>query len=69
MLGPPIHPNKTRGAPRDHLLAKLEPKIDIYAKKLRQMYHREGTIDPVKLYLNPTRLREPTDTLEKCIQE
>ena len=33
------------------------------------MYHREGTIDPVKLYLNPTRLREPTDTLEKCIKE
>jgi len=46
VLGPPIHPNKTRGAPRDHLLQKLEPKIDAYAKKLREMYHREGTYDP-----------------------
>lgn len=64
-----MHPNKTRGAPRDHLLKKLEPKIDAYAKKLREMYHREGTIDPQKMYLNPIRMREETDTLEKCIAE
>ena len=43
--------------------------MDIYARKLREMYHREGTIPTVKTYLNPDRLRQPTDTLEHCMQE
>ena len=41
----------------------------MYARKLREMYHREGTIDPQKMYLNPLRMRQPTDTLEKGILE
>ena len=57
VLGPPPQPNKTRGAPRVHQLQKLAPKIDMYARKLREMYHREGTIDPQKMYLNPLRMR------------
>ena len=48
------------------MLAKLEPKIDLYAKKLREMYHREGTLPTYKSYLNPMRMRQPTDTIEKC---
>ena len=68
-LGPPPGLNKIINAPRASLLHKLEPHIDIYARKLRDMYMREGSIPQVKSYLNPLRMRQPTDTLEECKKE
>jgi len=57
VMGPPAVPNRTWNAPRDTMVHKLEPHIDVYARKLRDMYIREGTIPQVKSYLNPLRLR------------
>ena len=69
VMGPPNVPNKAWNAPRDEMIQKLEPHLDVYARKLRDVYIREGTIPQVKSYLNPIRMRQPTDTLENCIQE
>jgi len=68
IMGTPANPKKTRGAHRHDMLHKLEPRIDIYARKLREMYHREGTIPTHKSYLDPVRERQPTDTLEECVK-
>ena len=67
VLGHPPVLNKTWNAPRAMMLEKLEPHMDVYARKLRELYVREGTIPQVKSYLNPMRERLPTDTLESCI--
>jgi hypothetical protein len=69
VLGPPPVLNKTWNAPRETMIQKLEPQLDIYARKLRDMYFRSGTIPSVKSYLNPLRLRQPSDTLEYCMNE
>jgi hypothetical protein len=50
------------------MLHKLEPRMQLYAKKLRQMYYREGTIQTEKTFIDPLRLRETSDTLESCIE-
>ena len=68
-LGPPNNANKTWGAPRKSMLEKLAPHIDVYARKLRDVYIREGTIPQTKSFLNPSRVRQPTDTLEYCMKE
>jgi hypothetical protein len=69
VMGPPPGPTKTFSAHRDVAIEKLGPRINIYARKLREMYFREGTITNVKGYLDPLRLRQPTDTIEKCMQD
>lgn len=38
----------------------------MYARKLREMYFREGTIPTQKTFIHPIRERLPTDTLEAC---
>jgi len=48
ILGPPKVPNKTYNAPRDSYVHKMTPRIELYAKKLRQVYIRTGTIASVK---------------------
>lgn len=68
-LGAPDVPNKTWGAPRTAMIKKLEPHMDVFARKLRDIYIREGTIPQVKSYLNPLRMRQPTDTLPYCMNE
>jgi hypothetical protein len=68
-LGPPPALNKTWNAPRVSMLNKLEPHMDTFARKLREMYIREGTITQIKTYLNPIRHRLPSDTLEACMKE
>lgn len=69
VMGPPPGITKTAGAHRDVAIHKLEPRINYYARKLRQMYFREGTISNVKSFFEPLRIRQPTDTIEKCIEE
>ena len=43
-MGPPIGANKIINGPRDACVHKLAPRIEVYAKKLRDMYLREGSI-------------------------
>ena len=56
-LGPPDVPNKNWQAPRSAMIKKLEPHLDVFARKLREVYVREGTIPQVKSFLNPLRMR------------
>jgi hypothetical protein len=44
IFGPPPNLTKTHQGPREAVVPKLAPRIEIYAKKLREMYIREGTI-------------------------
>ena len=68
-LGPPVATNKTFNAPRESMIKKLEPHIDVYARRLRDVYIREAHIPTTKSFLNPLRMRQPTDTLEHCMKE
>jgi hypothetical protein len=56
------------GAHRDVAIPKLEPRIEIYAKKLRDMYLREGSMSESKSYIDTLRGRLPDDTIEKCLK-
>ena len=51
------------------MIKKLEPHLDVFARKLRDIYVREGTIPQVKSFLNPIRMRKPADTLDFCKEE
>ena len=48
IMGPPKVPNKAYNAPRDAFVHKLTPRIDLYARKLREVYVREGIIADAK---------------------
>ena len=41
--------------------------MEIYAKKLREFYIREGVIPDDKIYIDTLRDRLPEDTIEKCV--
>jgi hypothetical protein len=41
--------------------------MEIYAKKLREYYLREGVIPEQKIYIDTLRDRQPEDTIEKCV--
>ena len=41
--------------------------MDIFAKKLRETYIREGIIPNDKIYIDARRDRQPEDTIEKCV--
>lgn len=56
-MGTPQGINKTFGAHRDDIIHKLEPRMNLYARKLREMYFREGTIPTVKTFIDPLRER------------
>lgn len=44
LLGPPIgFDRKVTGVHRDAVIPKLAPRIEVFAKKLRDVYHREGS--------------------------
>jgi hypothetical protein len=56
-MGPPPGLEKTQNTHRENLVHKLEPRIELYARKLREMYFREGTIPTVKSFIDPIRER------------
>jgi len=64
-LGPPPGIHMVQGAHRDVIVPKLEPRIEIYAKKLRDYYLREGVIAESKIHLNTVRERKAEDTIDK----
>jgi hypothetical protein len=68
ILGPPFGLNKTRGGHRDGVAPKLEPRIEAYAKKLRELYIKDGVIPDYKEYLDIVRDRQPEDTMEKLME-
>jgi len=41
--------------------------MEIFAKKLRDFYIREGVIPDQKIYIDTLRERQPEDTIEKCV--
>ncbi len=59
-------PNRNPYNTRDLIQTRLGPRIELYAKKMREMYLREGTIPTEKTFLEAVRERGPTDTIEKC---
>ena len=69
ILGGPKHPQKIYNAPRDAFIHKMTPRIDVYAKKLREMYHRKGTISHVKHFIDPLRMRTPQDSIKACMEQ
>jgi len=69
VMGPPPGLTKTYSAHRDVTIDKLSPRINTYARKLREMYFREGNITNIKGYFEPLRMRQPMDTIERCMEE
>lgn len=67
IFGPPPGINKVQGAHRDVIIPKLEGRMDVFAKKLREYYIREGVIPDAKIYIDALRDRRPDDTIEKCV--
>jgi hypothetical protein len=47
---------------------KIAPRLEVYAKKLRDMYIREGTISEQKSIITPLRYRQPDDDFEKLLK-
>jgi hypothetical protein len=41
--------------------------MEVFAKKLRDFYIREGVIPDQKIYIDTLRARQPEDTIEKCV--
>lgn len=41
--------------------------MEVFAKKLREYYIREGIIPDDKIYIDTLRDRQPSDTIEKCV--
>jgi hypothetical protein len=67
IFGPPPGINKVQSPHRDVLIPKLEGRMEIYAKKMREFYIREGIIPDDKIYIDTLRDRQPEDTIEKCV--
>lgn len=61
--------NKVVGAHRDAVIPKLEPRMEVFARKLREIYIKEGVISDQKEYLDYERDRQPEDTMEKLLAE
>lgn len=68
ILGPPYGTNKSYHGHRHAAIPKIAPRIEVYAKKLRDMYFREGVLPEYKTYLEANRLRQPEDTIERLIE-
>lgn len=49
------------------MIPKIAPRLETYAKKLREFYIREGVLPEYKSYIEPLRVRQPEDTIEKLI--
>lgn len=67
IFGPPPGINKVLGPHRDVVIPKLEGRMEVFAKKLREFYIREGVIPDAKIFIDTLRDRQPEDTIERCI--
>ena len=57
IFGPPPGINKVQGPHRDVLIPNLEGRMEIFAKKLRDYYIREGVIPDQKIFIDTVRDR------------
>jgi hypothetical protein len=67
IFGPYAGANKVQGVHRDNLIPKLEGRMEIFGKKLREFYFKEGIFSESKIYIDALRERQPEDTIEKCV--
>jgi len=49
------------------VIPKLEGRMEVFAKKLREFYIREGVIPDQKIFIDTLRDRQPEDTIERCV--
>ncbi len=49
------------------MIPKLEGRMEVFAKKLREFYIREGVIPDQKIFIDTLRDRQPEDTIERCV--
>ena len=64
IFGPPPGISKVQGPHRDVVIPKLEGRMEIFAKKLRDFYIREGVISDQKIFIVTLRERQPEETIE-----
>ena len=67
LFGTPPGINKVQGPHRDVVIPKLEGRMEVFAKKLREFYIREGVIPDQKIFIDTLRDRQPEDTIERCV--
>jgi len=60
---------KMHGAHRDYIYPKLANSMEVFAKKMREQYIREGTYAEAKIYFDPVRERRLDDTLQKLHED
>lgn len=69
LFGAPAGITKINNAHRNYVYPKLHNTMEVFAKKMRELYVREGTMPEEKIYFDPVRERQPDDTLEKLHSE
>lgn len=69
LFGPPAGVTKLENAHRDYVYPKLANTTEVFAKKMRELYVREGTLPEEKIFFDPVRERQPDDTLQKMHDE
>ena len=57
LFGPPSGVTKLQNAHRDYVYPKLADSAEFLAKRMRELYTREGTISEHKIYFDPVRER------------
>lgn len=65
IFGPPPGVEKAKNAHRDFVAPKIASRMEFLAKKMREMYVRDAVYPDVKIFLDPLRIRQPDDTLQK----
>lgn len=63
LFGPPAGVEKMHNSHRDYMIPKLGSRMEFFAKKMREQYIREAIYPDVKIFLDPLRERQPSDTL------
>ena len=69
LFGPPAGIEKMHNAHREYIIPKLGSRMEFFAKKMREQYIREAIYPDVKIFLDPLRERETSDTLIKMHNE
>jgi len=69
LFGPPSGIEKIHGAHRDYVAPKIGTRMEMVAKKMREQYIREAIYPDVKIYLDPLRERQISDSLQKLHQD
>jgi hypothetical protein len=66
-MGVPPGEHLNTSVHRENLQPTLAPRIEVFAKKLRDYYFKEGILPEQKTYLGVERERRPDDSMEKLL--